>query len=201
MLPTYRSFTGCLRVSAMKLYLRVSAMTPIQGLIAPYYFDRPTWDMRKELENPHIRAPSRPPKSVASAYLQQRFIDEPGPGENTPVEERCIVGLWFDPNAGREGSWVAETRRLDETVDAEIVEYHTGPSMKRLMERYCFCIKTTNPRRSEPLTPGSSRSNTFADLFQENRPFTAARVPLARIASGDCATPCMYPDGRRFHHK
>ena len=30
------------------------------------------------------RAPSRPPKSVASEYLQQRFIDEPGPGENTP---------------------------------------------------------------------------------------------------------------------
>ncbi len=84
MLPTYRSFTGCLRVSAMKLYLRVSAMTPIQGLIAPYYFDRPTWDMRKELENPHIRAPSRPPKSVASAYLQQRFIDESGPGEKHP---------------------------------------------------------------------------------------------------------------------
>ena len=83
--------------------------------------------MRKELENPHIRAPSRPPKSVASAYLQQRFIDEPGPGENTPVEERCIVGLWYDPTAGREGSWVAETRRLDENVDAEIVEYYTGP--------------------------------------------------------------------------
>jgi hypothetical protein len=56
------------------------------------------------------RAPSRPPKSVASEYLQQRFIDEPGPGENTPVEERCIVGLWFNPNVGREGSWVAETR-------------------------------------------------------------------------------------------
>ena len=56
MLPTYRSFTGCLRVSAMKLYLRVSAMTPIQGLIAPYYFDRPTWDMRKELENIGRRA-------------------------------------------------------------------------------------------------------------------------------------------------
>ena len=73
------------------------------------------------------RAPSRPPKSVASAYLQQRFIDEPGPGENTPVEERCIVGLWYDPTAGREGSWVAETRRLDENVDAEIVEYYTGP--------------------------------------------------------------------------
>ena len=72
------------------------------------------------------RAPSRPPKSVASEYLQQRFIDEPGPGENTPVEERCIVGLWFDPNAGRDGSWVAETRRLAETVDAETVEYYTG---------------------------------------------------------------------------
>ena len=28
-----------------------------------------------------------------------------------------IIGLWLDPNAGREGSWVAETRRLDETVD------------------------------------------------------------------------------------
>ena len=25
------------------------------------------------------RAPSRPPKSVAGEYLQQRFIDEPGP--------------------------------------------------------------------------------------------------------------------------
>jgi len=73
------------------------------------------------------RAPSRPPKSVASEYLQQRFIDEPGPGENTPVEERCIVGLWYDPTAGDEGSWVAEKRRLDENVDAEIVEYYTGP--------------------------------------------------------------------------
>ena len=155
MLPTYRSFTGCLRVSAMKLYLRVSAMTPIQGLIAPYYFDRPTWDMRKELENPHIRAPSRPPKSVASAYLQQRFIDEPGPGENTPVEERCIVGLWFDPDAGPDGSWVAETRRLDENVDAETVEYYTGPrtSMKRLMERYCFLHKDYEPPTFRALDP------------------------------------------------
>ena len=93
------------------------------------------------------RAPSRPPKSVASEYLQQRFIDEPGPGENTPVEERCIVGLWYDPTAGDEGSWVAEKRRLDENVDAEIVEYYTGPrtSMKTPGDRkfvvslsYCY---------------------------------------------------------------
>lgn len=182
MLPTYRSFTGCLRVSAMKLYLRVSAMTPIQGLIAPYYFDRPTWDMRKELENPHIRAPSRPPKSVASAYLQQRFIDEPGPGENTPVEERCIVGLWFNPDAGPAGSWVAKTRRLDENVDAETVEYYTGPSMKRLMERYCFLHKDYEPTTFRALDPGSSRSNTFADL--------SPREPVFYGGSGATRTDC-----------
>ena len=101
------------------------------------------------------RAPSRPPKSVASEYLQQRFIDEPGPGENTPVEERCIVGLWYDPTAGREGSWVAETRRLDENVDAEIVEYYTGPrtSMKRMMERYCFLHKDYEPPTFRALDP------------------------------------------------
>ena len=101
------------------------------------------------------RAPSRPPKSVASEYLQQRFIDEPGPGENTPVEERCIVGLWFNPNAGREGSWVAETRRLDEDVDAETVEYYAGPrtSMKRMMERYCFLHKDYEPPTFRALDP------------------------------------------------
>ena len=36
------------------------------------------------------------------------------------------MGLWFDPTAGREGSWVAKTRRLDENVDAETVEYYAG---------------------------------------------------------------------------
>ena len=101
------------------------------------------------------RAPSRPPKSVASEYLQQRFTDEPGPGENTPVEERCIVGLWFNPNVGREGSWVAETRRLDENVDAETVEYYAGPrtSMKRMMERYCFLHKDYEPPTFRALDP------------------------------------------------
>ena len=130
------------------------------------------------------RAPSRPPKSVASEYLQQRFIDEPGPGENTPVEERCIVGLWYDPTAGREGSWVAETRRLDENVDAEIVEYYTGPrtSMKRLMERYCFLHKDYEPTTFRALDPGSSRSNTFADL--------SPREPVFYGGSGATRTDC-----------
>ena len=128
------------------------------------------------------RAPSRPPKSVASEYLQQRFIDEPGPGENTPVEERCIVGLWFDPKAGRDGSWVAETRRLDETVDAETVEYYTGPSMKRLMERYCFLHKDYEPTTFRALDPGSSRSNTFADL--------SPREPVFYGGSGATRTDC-----------
>ena len=128
------------------------------------------------------RAPSRPPKSVASAYLQQRFIDEPGPGENTPVEERCIVGLWFNPDAGPDGSWVAKTRRLDENVDAETVEYYTGPSMKRLMERYCFLHKDYEPTTFRALDPGSSRSNTFADL--------SPREPVFYGGSGATRTDC-----------
>ena len=92
MLPTYRSFTGCLRVSAMKLYLRVSAMTPIQGLIAPYYFDRPTWDMRKESENQHIgRARDgvmvvptlpRPPPGVR---LRLRYLSVSSPALRRPL--------------------------------------------------------------------------------------------------------------------
>ena len=36
-------------------------------------------------------------------------------------------GLWFDPDEGRGGSWIADTRRLDETVDAKTVVYYTRP--------------------------------------------------------------------------
>ena len=65
------------------------------------------------------------------------------------------MGLWFDPSAGSDGSWVAKTRRLDENVDAETVEYYTGPrtSMKRLMERYCFLHKDYEPPTFRALDP------------------------------------------------
>ena len=50
---------------------------------------------------------------------------------------------------------MAETRRLDENVDAEIVEYYTGPrtSMKRMMERYCFLHKDYEPPTFRALDP------------------------------------------------
>ena len=110
------------------------------------------------------------------------LLTSPARAKNTPVEERCIVGLWFNPDAGPDGSWVAKTRRLDENVDAETVEYYTGPSMKRLMERYCFLHKDYEPTTFRALDPGSSRSNTFADL--------SPREPVFYGGSGATRTYC-----------
>ena len=50
---------------------------------------------------------------------------------------------------------MAKTRRLDENVDAETVEYYAGPrtNMKRLMERYCFLHKDYEPPTFRALDP------------------------------------------------
>ena len=83
---------------------------------------------------------------------------------------------------------MAKTRRLDENVDAETVEYYTGPSMKRLMERYCFLHKDYEPTTFRALDPGSSRSNTFADLFPREPAFyggSGATRTVSRAARRD----------------
>ena len=107
------------------------------------------------------------------------------------------MGLWFDPTAGREGSWVAKTRRLDENVDAETVEYYAGPrtNMKRLMERYCFLHKDYEPptfivRNAQCPCCESRESETIqhtlfeCEAFEEERKVFLSRLysvcPLAR---------------------
>ena len=77
---------------------------------------------------------------------------------------------------------MAETRRLDETVDRNRGVPHR-PEHEEVDGAVLFLHKDYEPpRRSEPLTPGSSRSNTFADL--------SPREPVFYGGSGATRTDC-----------
>ena len=93
------------------------------------------------------RTPATAPTGAPNGYLNHRFVDEPAPGEDSAVEERVIVALWFDSDLrvvtadiggpiDAQGAWMAETRLLGAAADARTVTYHTGSSMTQMMARY-----------------------------------------------------------------